>query len=180
MAKNVGVKIEKWGWDFLPESAGTFFFTERQEISTQTKSSKTTLLGGARQGVKKPFKSKKCIFWPENDIFSKKLFYSKLISDQNYFICTCQKIHFQNKIVILQFSPDSTYTCHNCHIACRLSRLIAECISKLTTGLVVDNLVDIKQSRTWENHWMRCGTIYLLFQSSILHELRFKHYTSSG
>ena len=29
MAKNVGVKIEKWVGDFLPESAGTFFFTER-------------------------------------------------------------------------------------------------------------------------------------------------------
>ena len=36
-------------------------------------------------------------FWPENDIFSKKLFYSKLISDENYIICTCQKIHFQKK-----------------------------------------------------------------------------------
>ena len=29
MAKNVGVKIEKLVGDFLPESAGTFFFIER-------------------------------------------------------------------------------------------------------------------------------------------------------
>ena len=79
-----------------------------QEISTQTKSSKTTLRSGAVQGVKKPFSSKKCIFWPENDVFSKKSFYSKLISDQNYIICTCQKKYFQNKIMRLQFSPDST------------------------------------------------------------------------
>ena len=70
------------------------------------------MLGGARQEVKKPFKSKKCIFWPKNDIFSRKPFYSKFISGQNYTICTCQKIHFQNKIMRLQFSPDSTYTCH--------------------------------------------------------------------
>ena len=80
-----------------------------QEISTRTKSSKTTLRSGAVQGVKKPFVSKKCIFWPENDVFSKKSFYSKLISDQNYIICTCQKKYFQNKIMRLQFSPDSTY-----------------------------------------------------------------------
>ena len=32
-----------------------------------------------------------------------------MISGQNYIICTCQKIHFQNKIMRLQFSPDSTY-----------------------------------------------------------------------
>ena len=67
------------------------------------------MLGGTRQGVKRPFFSKKCIFWQENDVFSKKSFYSKLISDQNYIKCTCQKIHFQNKIMRLQFSPDSTY-----------------------------------------------------------------------
>ena len=79
------------------------------EISTRTKSSKTTLLGGARQGVKKPFFSKKCIFWPENDVFSKKSFYKKLISDQNYIMCTCQKKDFLNKVMRLQFSPDSTY-----------------------------------------------------------------------
>jgi len=78
------------------------------EISTRTKSSKTTLLGGARQGVKKPFFSKKCIFWPENDVFSKKSFYKKLISDQNYIMCTCQKKDFLNKVMRLQFSPDST------------------------------------------------------------------------
>ena len=81
------------------------------EISTRTKSSKTTLLGGARQGVKKPFFSKKCIFWPENDVFSKKSFYKKLISDQNYIMCTCQKKDFLNKVMRLQFSPDSTYLC---------------------------------------------------------------------
>ena len=78
-----------------------------QEISTRTKSSKTTLRSGAVQGVKKPFSSKKCIFWPENDVFSKKSFYKKLISDQNYIISTCKKIHFQNKVMRLQFSPDS-------------------------------------------------------------------------
>ena len=44
----------------------------------------------------------------ENDVFTKNLFYSKLIRDQNYIICTCQKIHFPNKIMRLQFSPDST------------------------------------------------------------------------
>ena len=55
---------------------------------------------------------KKCLFWPENDVFSKNLFYSKLIRDQNYIMCTCQKIHFQNKIMRLQFSPDSTYIWH--------------------------------------------------------------------
>ena len=27
---------------------------------------------------------------------------------ENYIICTCQKIHFQNKTMRLQFSPDST------------------------------------------------------------------------
>ena len=67
------------------------------------------MLGGARQGVKKPFFSKKCIFWPENDVFSKKSFYKKLISDQNYIMCTCQKKDFLNKVMRLQFSPDSTY-----------------------------------------------------------------------
>ena len=109
MAKNVWVKIEKLVWHFLPESAGIFFFMKRQEISPQTKNSKTTLLSRAAQWVKLPIFTKKCIFWPENDIFSKKIFYSKLISDENYMICTCQKIHFQNKIMRLQFSPDSTY-----------------------------------------------------------------------
>ena len=67
------------------------------------------MLSWAQQGVKKPFFSKKCIFWPENDVFSKKSFYKKLISDQNYIICTWQKIDFQNKVMRLQFSPDSTY-----------------------------------------------------------------------
>ena len=121
MAKNVGVKIEKLVGDFLPESAGTFFFIERQEISPQTKSSKTALLGGARQGVKKPFFSKKCIFWPENDVFSKKSFYKKLISDQNYIMCTCQKKDFLNKVMRLQFSPDSTYILQFIVCFCKLS-----------------------------------------------------------
>ena len=85
MAENVWVKMEKLVWNFLPESAGIFF-------------SKTTLLCRAVQWVKKPFFSKKCIFLPEIAIFSKKSFYSKLISDQNYIICTCQKIHFQIKL----------------------------------------------------------------------------------
>ena len=61
------------------------------EISTRTKSSKTTLLGGARQGVKKPFfpknaffgqKYKKYIFkikrwWDEISIFTR--FYLNII-----------------------------------------------------------------------------------------------------
>ena len=112
MAKNnVGVKIKKIVWDFLPESARLFFFIKRKEISPKTKSSKTTLLPRAAQRVKKPFFPKKCLFWPENDIFSKKSLYSKLISDENYLICTCQKKHFQKKIMSLQFSPDSTYLC---------------------------------------------------------------------
>ena len=110
MAKNnVGVKIKKFVWDFLPKSARLFFFIKRKEISPKTKSSKTTLLPRAAQWVKLPFFPKKCIFWPENDIFSKKSLYSKLISDENYIICTCQKKHFQKKIMSLQFSPDSTY-----------------------------------------------------------------------
>ena len=33
------------------------------------------------------------------EFFQKKLFYSKSISDQNYNISKCQKIHFQNKIM---------------------------------------------------------------------------------
>ena len=69
------------------------------------------MLGGARQEVKKPFFPQKCSFRAENDIFSKMSFYSKLISDQNYMICTSRKIHFRNKIMIFQFSPDSTYWC---------------------------------------------------------------------
>ena len=85
-----------------------FFFTERWVIIPQTKSFQTTLRLLAILRIKKPFFSKKCIFWPENDVFSKKSFYSKLISDQNYIICTCQKKYFQNKIMRLQFSPDST------------------------------------------------------------------------
>ena len=68
------------------------------------------MLSLAVKRLKKPFFSKKCFFWPENDFFSKKSFYSKFISDQNYSICTCQKIHFQNRIMRLQFSPDSTYS----------------------------------------------------------------------
>ena len=110
MAKNVGVKIKKLVSHFFLQSPPNFFFIERQANSPQTKSSKTTLLGGARQEVKKPFFSQKCSFRAENDIFSKTLFYSKLISDQNYMICTSRKIHFQNKIMIFQFSPDSTYS----------------------------------------------------------------------
>ena len=90
------------------QSAPKIFFIERQVIIPQTKSFQTTLRLLAILRFKKPFFSKKCIFWPENDVFSKKLFYSKLIRDQNYIICTCQKIHFQNKIMRLQFSPDST------------------------------------------------------------------------
>ena len=92
------------------QSAPKFFFTERQIIIPQTKSFLTTLRLLAILRIKKPFFSKKCIFWPENDVFSKNLFYSKLIRDQNYIMCTCQKIHFQNKIMRLQFSPDYTYT----------------------------------------------------------------------
>ena len=91
------------------QSAPNFFFTERQIIIPQTKSFLTTLRLLAILRIKKPFFSKKCIFWPENDVFSKKLFYSKMIRDQNYIMCTYQKIHFQNKIMTLQFSPDSTY-----------------------------------------------------------------------
>ena len=125
MAENVWVKMEKLVRNFLPESAGNFFFIERQDISPQTKSSKTTLLCRAVQWVKKPFFSKKCFFWPENDVFSKKSFYSKLISDQNYIICTCQKIHFQNKIMRQQFSPDSTYSCGN-RMEKEKSKLIAK------------------------------------------------------
>ena len=130
MAKNVGVKIEKWVRHFFLQSPPNFFFIERQAISPPTKSSKTTLRSGAVQGVKLPFFPKKFIFWPENDIFSKKSFYSKLISDQNYIICTCQKIHFQNKIMRLQFSPDSTQLWQSmvamvamgCHLMCYLWR----------------------------------------------------------
>ena len=90
------------------QSAPKIFFIERQVIIPQTKSFQTTLRLLAILRIKKPFFSKKCIFWPENDVFSKKLFYSKLIRDQNYIMCTYQKIHFQNKILTLQFSPDST------------------------------------------------------------------------
>ena len=50
--------------------------------------------------VKKPFFSKKCIFRAENDIFLKKSFYSKFISDQKYIIYMFQKFFF-TKIMIL-------------------------------------------------------------------------------
>ena len=106
-----GGKNRKIGLTFFPQKSSNFFFIERQKISPQTKYSKTTLLPRAAQWVKLPFFPKKCIFWPENDIFSKKSLYSKLISDENYLICTCQKKHFQKKIMSLQFSPDSTYLC---------------------------------------------------------------------
>ena len=100
-----------------------------QEISTRTKSSKTTLRSGAVQGVKKPFVSKKCIFWPENDVFSKKSFYSKLIRDENYIICTCQKIFFLKKIMRLQFSPDFTQLQNK------------QCLSQRLRSLGRDNLL---------------------------------------
>ena len=48
------------------------------------------------------FFPKKCIFWPENEIFSKQLFYSKLISDENL-ICTCQKYIFKIKLWVCDF-----------------------------------------------------------------------------
>ena len=52
---------------------------------------------------------KKMIFGKKRQFQAKKSFFSKLICDQNYIICTSKKIHFQNKIMRLQFSPDSTY-----------------------------------------------------------------------
>ena len=62
----------------------------------QTKSFLTILRLLAILRIKKPFKKKP--FWPENDVFSKNLFYSKLIRDQNYMMCSCQKIHFKIKL----------------------------------------------------------------------------------
>ena len=137
MAKNVGVNIEKLVWQFFLQTPPKIFFIKRHLIIPQTKSSKTTLLFCAVQWVKKPFFSKKCIFRPENDVFSKKSFYSKLISNQNYIMCTCQKIHFQNKILRLQFSPDSTY----------LYRIIISCIYFLIARTPVRNRFHIRPFR---------------------------------
>ena len=69
MAKNVGVKKENW-LEIFTGKCQNFFFLERSEISPQTKSSEATLLGGARQGVKKPF-------FPKNAFFGQK--YKKYI-----------------------------------------------------------------------------------------------------
>ena len=76
---------------------------------TQKNSSLTTLLSHAVPWVKKPFFSKKCIFWAENDIFLKNSFYSKFISDKKYIICTFWKKKIFTKIMILYFSLNSTY-----------------------------------------------------------------------
>ena len=109
MAKNVGVKIEKLVWHFFLESPQIFFFHRKVGYYPPNKKFLDNFAITCDFEDQKAIFSKKCIFWPENDVFSKKSFYSKLISDQNYLMCTYQKIHFQNKIMRLQFSPDSTY-----------------------------------------------------------------------
>ena len=132
------------------KSAPKFFFIERQVIIPQTKSFLTTLRLLAILRIKKPFFSKKCIFWPENDVFSKKLFYSKLIRDQNYIISTCQKIHFQNKIMRLQFSPDSTQV-YASQFHDYLSQSCGQCLFSIVSYsrpslMIRQNLVKIARS----------------------------------
>ena len=84
----------KMAWTFLPSSAHFFCFKNWCKITSRKKSSLTSALGCAGQGVKLPFLSKKCIFWAENDIFSKSSFYTKMFSDPKYSFSVCQKYFF--------------------------------------------------------------------------------------
>ena len=81
-------------WIFLLYSAIFFRFKNWCKITSRKKSSLTLALGCAGQGVKLPFLSKKCIFWAENDIFSKSSFYTKMFSDPKYSFSVCQKYFF--------------------------------------------------------------------------------------
>merc|ERR1719150_1481523 len=74
----------KMAWTFLPSSAHFFRFKNWCKITSRKKSSLTSVLGCAGQGVKLPFLSKKCIFRAEKGIFSKSSFYTKMISDPKY------------------------------------------------------------------------------------------------
>ena len=84
----------KMAWTFLLNSALFFRFKNWCKITSRKKSSLTLALGCAGQGVKLPFLSKKCIFWAENDIFSKSSFYTKMFSDPKYSFSVCQKYFF--------------------------------------------------------------------------------------
>ena len=79
---------------FLPNSAQFIRFKNWCKITSRKKSSLTSALGCAGQGVKLPFLSQKGIFWAENDIFSKSSFYTKMFSDPKYSFSVCQKYFF--------------------------------------------------------------------------------------
>ena len=101
-------------WAILLYSAIFFRFKNWCKITFQKKSSLTSLLARAGQGVKLPFLSKKCIFQAEKGIFSKSSFYTKMFSDPKYSFSVCQKFFFliQSKVNIFhQIQPSYDSHC---------------------------------------------------------------------
>merc|ERR1711952_322359 len=108
MAKNVWVKIEKLVWHFSPKVPQCNFFIECRKLAPEQKVLKQLCGPERSRGSKSHLFPKNAFFGQKMMFFQKKSFYSKLIRDENYIICTCQKIFFLKKIMRLQFSPDFT------------------------------------------------------------------------
>ena len=87
----------KIAWTFFLNFPQFFRLKNLCKITSQKKSSLTTALSHAVQGVKLPFLSKKCIFQAEKGIFSKSSFYTKMFRVPKYCFSVCQK-----KLLVIQ------------------------------------------------------------------------------
>merc|ERR1712218_604212 len=109
-------------WTFLPNTAQFFLLKNWCKITSRKKSFLTSKRARAGQGVKLPFLSKKCIFWAEKGIFSKRSFYTKMFSDPKYSLSVCQKYFFvvSKKVNIFhQIQPKHEYEPFNIqHVNC--------------------------------------------------------------